>query len=69
MKKEVWISAVYLLLLIIAIPWYWPEDTQALVLGLPVWVFVAIVVSVITSVFTAFILVRYSWNTDIDKDD
>ena len=68
MKKEVWISIVYFLLLIIAIPWYWPKDTQLLVLGLPVWVFVAILVSVLASIFTAFILLRYPWNMDFDKE-
>lgn len=64
MKRQYWILAVYFLLLVSGIPWYWPGDTTSLVFGLPAWFVVAIIVSVCTSFFTAYILLRYSWDTD-----
>ena len=69
MKGKYWIIAVYLVLLVIAIPWYWPNDISLIVFGFPVWVFVAILVSLITSIFTAFILLRYSWSESTDLDE
>ena len=50
--------AVYLVLLIAGIPWYWPQDDVRIVLGLPAWVIMAVVVAVCTSVFTAWCLSR-----------
>ena len=69
MKNKYWVVAFYFILLIIAIPWYWPKDIDLIVMGLPVWVFVAIVVSIITSIFTAFLLIRHPWETDIKDDE
>ena len=69
MKRSIWISLVYLILLLVAIPWYWPKETSLLILGVPAWVFVAIVVSLITSVFTAFVLLRYPWSESVDIDE
>lgn len=63
------IITVYIILLIIAIPWYWPEDSEWIILGLPAWVTVAILVSLITSIYTAFLLLRYPWNMDIETDE
>lgn len=57
------------MLLIIAIPWYWPKDSSLMILGLPAWVFVAILVSLCTSVFTAFLLLRYPWQTELNDDE
>lgn len=47
---------VYLGFLLIGIPWYWPTDNHAIVFGMPGWVIVAIFVSLIASVFTAWLL-------------
>lgn len=69
MKKQVWIISIYLFLLIVAIPWYWPDDIQLIVFGLPVWVLVAVLVSIVTSIFTAFLLLRYPWKTEVDSDE
>lgn len=69
MKRQHWILTVYLLLLVLGIPWYWPDNITTLVFGLPLWVFVAILVSVCASIFTAFILLSFSWNTDIDSNE
>ena len=50
--------AVYCLLLVFAIPWYWPPDDSRVLLGLPAWVLVAILAGFIASVFTAWCLRR-----------
>ena len=69
MKRQYWILAVYFLLVVIGIPWYWPDDVSRLVLGLPVWFFVAILVSVCASVFTAFLLLRYPWKIEEETEE
>ncbi|MBL1143196.1 MAG: DUF997 family protein [Proteobacteria bacterium] len=66
-KKTIGIVAIYFVLLILAIPWYWPKDSDLVILGLPAWVFVAILISLFASIFTAFILLRYPWKTEIDE--
>ena len=67
--KPTRIITIYLVLLIIAIPWYWPDDSKFIIFGFPAWVFVAILSSFFTSVFTAFLLLRYPWNMDVKDDE
>ena len=50
-----------MVLLVIAIPWYWAKDSNLFFLGLPVWVIFALLVSLITSLFTA-------WNLLSDEE-
>jgi hypothetical protein len=69
LQNRVGIFAVYFILLTVAIPWYWPKDSSLIILGLPAWVFVAILVSFFTSVFTAFLLLRYPWQIEINPDE
>lgn len=69
MKRQYWIFAVYFLLLVSGIPWYWSDSNTSLVFGLPLWFVVAILVSICASVFTAYILLRYSWNTEVNPDE
>lgn len=69
MQRQYWILAVYFLLVVTGIPWYWPDDVSRLVLGLPAWFFVTILVSFCASVFTAFILLRYPWKTEEEPDE
>jgi hypothetical protein len=49
---------IYLLLLVAAIPWYWPADATALVFGIPLWVAVSLLVALAVSALTAWLLVR-----------
>lgn len=58
-----WAGLAYLLLLVVGIPWYWPADDRTIWVGMPAWVVVAVVVSFITSVFTAFL-----WLRCVDED-
>ncbi|MDP6183486.1 MAG: hypothetical protein QF609_06685, partial [Gammaproteobacteria bacterium] len=55
---RLWPAIVYVGLLAIGIPWYWPSDNHAVILGMPGWVIIAIVVSLGTSIFTAWLLWR-----------
>ena len=66
MKRNYWIITVYIFLITIGVPWYWPDNTNYILMGFPLWVFISIFVSIIASFFTAFILLRYTW--DIDRD-
>jgi len=58
-----WIPAVYLLLILIGIPWYWPADDRRVWFGMPAWTAVALAASVLTSAFTAFVIGRF-WPDD-----
>jgi hypothetical protein len=69
LQNHVRIFAVYFVLLVVGIPWYWPKDSSLIIMGLPAWVFVAILVSLLTSIFTAFLLLRYPWRMKIDLDE
>ena len=69
MKRPYWICAVYFVLVVIGIPWYWPDESTPLILGLPLWVVIAIAVSICASMFTAFLLLRYPWDTDVTPDE
>ena len=68
-KRQYWIITVYFILVIIGIPWYWQDNTSILICGLPAWFVIAIGVSVCASIFTAYLLLRYPWNQDINLDD
>ncbi|MGB1800279.1 MAG: hypothetical protein ACPHLK_05560 [Gammaproteobacteria bacterium] len=69
MKRQYWILLVYSLLVVIGIPWYWPKTSDVILFGFPAWVFVAIVVSVCASVFTAFLLLRYPWKIEEETEE
>ncbi len=68
-KRRIWIGVVYFTFLVLGIPWYWPKDSSLIVMGLPAWVFVAILVSLLTSIFTAYLLLRYPWQMEVDTDE
>ncbi|MCZ6525038.1 MAG: hypothetical protein V3R41_05020 [Gammaproteobacteria bacterium] len=55
-KTQYWILCVYLLLLSVAIPWYWPKDSTFHISGIPLWVIIPLAVALLTSVFTAYLL-------------
>ena len=55
-----------MIFLAIGIPWYWPLNETTLILGFPIWVAVAIGVSILASAYTAYLL-STPW-TDDDKD-
>lgn len=68
MNRHIIIVAVYFVLLAIGIPWYWDKNSTLLIAGLPAWFVIAIVVSVCASIFTAYLMLRYPWNTDTESD-
>ena len=63
-----WIWLVYAVLVAAGIPWYWPKEDTRLLLGLPAWTAVAIVVSVLISAFTAWLL-RRPWPDEDEQDE
>ena len=58
---------IYLALLAIAVPWYWPADDTMVWFGAPAWVVVAVVVSLIASILTA-VLMSKPWPHERDDD-
>lgn len=68
-RRGVVLTVVYLLLLVLAVPWYWPADETRLVLGLPLWVLTAILVGLATACLTAWILLRQPWPENDDDAD
>ena len=59
MLRYIWI--VYAIILLVAIPWYWPSDTDTLLLGLPLWVFISLIAAIFWAILTAF-LILFAWN-------
>jgi hypothetical protein len=52
------------IILLAGVPWYWPDDTvRPFILGLPIWAFVSLVMSVLFAATTAWIIMRY-WKDD-----
>lgn len=60
-----WIGIVYLALLALVIPWYWPVGDAAHAYGLPLWVIATLAALFITSIFTAWV---YLTGQDDDSD-
>ena len=53
-RRSAYIAAlVYLVLMAIGIPWYWPQDDTSIWFGVPAWVAIAVATSFCASVFTA----------------
>ena len=57
---------VFLILLGLGIPWFWPSGNSGLIFGRPAWVVSAIGVSVLGSAFTAYLL-RKPWPHEKSK--
>ena len=55
-----WIGAVYLVLLALVIPWYWPEGDARHVFGLPLWAIGTLLAVLATSAFTAWVYLSRS---------
>lgn len=61
-KPRRWIVMVYLGLLALVIPWYWPAGDTRHLFGLPLWVIATLGALLVTSAFTAWVFV--SWPED-----
>lgn len=60
--------AAYLLLLVLAVPWYWPATDARVLLGLPLWVVVVLGVGLAAAGLTAWVLLRYPWPDPADPE-
>ena len=61
-KPRRWIVFVYLALLALVIPWYWPAGDTRHLYGLPLWVIATLAALLVTSAFTAWVFL--SWPED-----
>lgn len=59
------IVLLYIVLLSLAIPWYWPADDVRHIFGLPLWALATLGAVFATSVLTAFV---YLLGVDSDTD-
>ena len=67
-NKQGWLIFAYLLLLLVAIPWYWPAHDESRIFGIPLWVAAALLVGFCASVLTAWNLRRGDSSDDSDYD-
>ncbi|MEM1264135.1 MAG: hypothetical protein AAGH76_17180 [Pseudomonadota bacterium] len=58
------IASVYLILLVLAIPWYWPANDNRVVSGVPLWALTSLAVLTVTAAVTAGLCLR-----DAGRDD
>ncbi len=59
-RRHPLIWVVYLLLFVVAVPWYWPTGYRGpLVLGLPLWAAVSLGAVVLMALWTAFVIRRW----------
>ena len=61
LSLKVW--GVYAVLLVAAVPWYWPADDKPRWAGVPAWVVVSLAGSVVVSLYTAWLL-RRPWPSE-----
>jgi hypothetical protein len=54
-KPRRWVMLVYLVLLALVIPWYWPAGDTRHAFGFPLWALASLAAVLTTSVFTAWI--------------
>ena len=59
------LAVTYVLLFVVAVPWYWGEGGSKPVLGMPLWAVVSIGVSFLISCLTAWAALR-TWPSDGD---
>jgi hypothetical protein len=56
------IALIYLVLLAIAIPWYWPATDARHLFGLPLWAWASLAAVMAMSVFTAWVFSRMPYD-------
>ena len=67
-RRHPWLWLVYILLYVIAIPWYWPAGYRGpLILGLPLWMVVSLLAVLLMAGWTSWVISRY-WKT-VQKED
>tara|TARA_B100000614_G_scaffold160664_1_gene142360 strand:- start:2082 stop:2321 length:240 start_codon:yes stop_codon:yes gene_type:complete len=62
------LTVAYLLLFLVAVPWYWGEGGSKPVLGMPLWAVVSIGVSFLISCLTAWAAFR-TWPSDGENEE
>ena len=67
-RKRAWVWVVYLLILIPAIPWYWPQDyIGPVILGFPTWVIVSLFCVFLSALWTVFVI-HYTWHEEEEEE-
>lgn len=67
--NRTWTWIVLLILLVLSIPWYWPEDRiRPFIVGMPLWAFVSLVTSLLFAAVTAWVILR-GWKDDKQPEE
>ena len=53
-----WVPIVYVLLLAVIIPWYWPAGDTRQAFGIPLWAIASLTGLLAASVYTAWLYLR-----------
>ena len=56
--NRTFITVIYLFLLVLVIPWYWPENDSRQFYGFHLWALASLGVLFLTSVFTAMLCLQ-----------
>jgi len=62
------IAVAYVLLFVVAVPWYWGEGGSKPVLGMPLWAVVSVGISFLISCLTAWAAFR-TWPSDNEDEE
>lgn len=67
--QQRWFLPAILGILAISVPWYWKAGaTGPIILGLPLWIWVALACSLAVSTITALMALRYWRDEEFDND-
>ena len=59
-RSRRWMIGIYLVLLLLVVPWYWPAGDATLAFGFPVWALVTLAAVLATSAYTAWVYLTQS---------
>lgn len=59
-----WVALVYLVLLALIIPWYWPAGDTRHAFGFPLWALTSLAAVLVTSIFTAYVYLSRAEDDD-----
>jgi uncharacterized membrane protein (DUF485 family) len=73
MKKEPihypWIWVCLVLIVVFSVPWYLPKTAvNPIILGFPLWAFIALIMSVVLSGFLSYVVNRY-WDDSEEEGE
>ena len=67
--KKPWIWIVMIVILVLGVPWYFPESAvYPIIFGFPLWAFVSVIMTVVLSWYLSY-LCKHEWNIVEDEEE